>query len=246
MGNLVDSYTPLEVAVLQSVGSFSSTLSLVSVAFTLRRIWLDNKVGTLSLATKIVGVLMVMNFGYALGTLVGRAGALDSTYCNFQAFLIQWWALGTQFWTAVMAWVMYQWMVKKKHPQRLERLVVRNCSICVLTSFLVALIVLLVDLNGPTQTWCWITQSNSDARFYAFFMWAIACWVWCIVIMTIIRTSKAANQKITSGGASGGSDYASVERSIKNKLTMYIAIFVFCWMFTLLARSIEGELSEFL
>ena len=250
MGNLVTAYTPTELAALQSVGTFSSTLSLVACIVTLHRIWGDAKVGSLSLATKIVAVLLSINFFYAMATITGYAGSRNATFCTFNGFGIQAFGLATQFWMTVMAWIMYRWIVKKKHPQRLERLIPKSLLTCLTLAFADALIVLSFKMYGPTDTWCWISEQHTNARFYSFYIMLVLAWVWCIVLMIWIRAFQQfrSEGQFDHPGANAHSTvnagYDVVERSIKNKLTSYIGLYVFCWAFPLINRSAEAFLRK--
>ncbi len=75
-------YTQKELDVIQVCGTVTSIISLSAILYVSRSFYRERE--SLSIASKLVGVLFVFDFGLTICYGVGRQGARHSGFCQLQ------------------------------------------------------------------------------------------------------------------------------------------------------------------
>ena len=71
-----------QLATIQALGTVSGSLSVISILYVSRIIYKER--ATLSIASKLVAVLLFIDFGLSICYAIGRSGSLNPAFCQFQ------------------------------------------------------------------------------------------------------------------------------------------------------------------
>jgi len=229
-------FTPLQVDQLQAIGSFTGSLSLVGLCFAFRKMWIERHVNR-SLAARLVFWLLLMDFVDAMVYAVGHRAFLMPNFCTFQGFVIQWQGVAIQMWTTFIIWNMYQWIVKKKNAEKLSRKIPLWLTLISIGSAVPAFA--LIGKYGSTQIWCWVPKTYDVSRFFSFYVPLIIFISLNSLGITYIITAMRFFADKEKLGVSKNSAMVVAEASIRRKLESYVFIFIVCWGFGLLNRTVE-------
>lgn len=177
------------------------------------------------------GVLLVLNFVSAFMLSIGRGSFESHDLCQFQGVMVQWCGLSVQLWTTYISYKMYLLVAKRANPRKILEHRTRDALIIIASSFSIAMIFLCVGAYGKDHDWCWIDRKNAEFRFYALYVSLISCMSICAMFLVAIYISLL---------GSDDEGLAITERSVGNKLSAYVLIFIFCWSFGLINRIVES------
>lgn len=229
-------------ASIQAIETLGSTISLLAIVTVY---WKQSSEGQANFTSALLlRSLCAFDFILAIFFAIGRAGHLNKDLCIFQGFMIQWFSTAIMLWVVMLSYIMYQWVVVKKHLKRMERTVKRGIAAILVFSFLLALIVLGVGGYGDVYLWCWIEADQPLLRGFTFdFILGLS---WCVSLFALRKISTSITERIQSYSLSNhinellGNNNFSVEK----KLTLYIGSFIFIWFFAVLNRAVESALNR--
>ena len=176
----------------------------------------------------------VLTFFYA----IGRGGMENDGFCQFQALMIQWFSVAAFLWMSLMSYIMYQWIVRKKHPKRMDKTIRRNQIAIMVSSFILAIILLGSGVYGDSYMWCWIKGGYDGVRLGCFEIILLISWAMnMFVLYAVNRSLQMRTQKSSVSARIGNLLNANLD--VQRKLTFYVGVFTFVWFFALLDRFVE-------
>jgi len=187
-----------------------------------------------------------------------------SVVCIFQGFMVQF-SLCAVCWSAVMALNFYSLVVRRTNARRLRRLLKYEFAVLLVTFAIVALIALGLEVYGDAGLWCWIANDfpyHQLGLFYTFVVisWAIS--IYCLIavqgveMVPLIATGHPQDSSdmldLSARTVAAKEDaHAAAKESaaaVRSRLSKYIFIFIFIWIFGLTNRivgTIQYETQSF-
>jgi hypothetical protein len=157
---------------------------------------------------------------------------------RLQGLLIQWFSLAAILWVVLMAFQMRQWIVAKKHPKRIQNTMRSYLRVIVVSTGILAIILLASGTYGDAYLWCWISPEYELVRFFCFDMILFASWavigflLWEVAVSLNVRLKRSSmNARVL--------DLLNSNTAIQKKLTVYVGIFALVWMVAILNRLVE-------
>jgi len=158
--------------------------------------------------------------------------------------MIQWFALTGIFWLACNGYQLYKWVVRKKQANGIRKKLKRYACACFFISGIIALSLLGYDSYGVTNTWCWIdgtTNESSKLRFGLFYVFLIIAWIYNGIILSSISWTVSKRVALNNSHQSNkDSQLKSAELVIRNRLQVYLGVFVLTWIFSLINALVVG------
>lgn len=132
-----------------------------------------------------------------VATLMARTytGDINSTGCQFQAFLIQMFMPADALWTLAMAVNVYLTFYYKYDAQRLRRMEIPYLLLCYGIPFTVAIVYVFVSspakgrFYGNATLWCWVSPSWDIFRIATFYGP-----VWIVILVTFFIYIRAGSE----------------------------------------------------
>jgi hypothetical protein len=231
---MIDSHPDYIYPLLQSLQTFSSSLSLIGCSITMYTMIRGKN--TKSLTNNLLFYLLILDIVTSIFYAVGISGTINSDFCQLQGLVVQWFGLAGIIWVTYMSFQMYQWIVRKLSPDRLMKYTKKHFLIILALTGLLGIILLGLGSYDDATIWCWIDQRRTDLRFFCFYLMLIPAWIFTITItnyvsLTLRKSIHESDQKNIHLQMS--------ERNIQRKLGRYVFIFIFTWFFPLLNRFLE-------
>jgi hypothetical protein len=228
---------------VQVIEVLSGSLSAISCIAISRKIWRER---TSHVTNQMLLSLFFIDFVLGIVYAIGRSATFVSGLCQFQGFLLQWFEVAALLWNILMAYLMYQWIVMKKHPKRMEK-TIKKCQIALFAvTFVLAVGLLAGNTYGSSYLWCWITIEYEWARVAFFEIILLIAWITNMVMLQVVFASlnnRLSRHNNTSVHAKIGSLLDSTI-AIQRKLVLYVAAFLFLWSFPLINRFVEYGTGE--
>lgn len=249
-GNLVwnkdesEDMTSLQSNSLQSAATISSAASIIFIVYT---VWMRRGETELSFPNKLIAFEMLLNLIMSFATLPGRCGSIDGCsekFCHFQGFVVELSGFASHCWMAFVAWKMYQWIVLKKHEDRLRKKLPSTFGTIALAALIITIIITSNDKIGQCAAWCWVNGEKrnniSEFRMWGYYAWLIGSWSFNVIVLIFISLfmRKSAISTIHF------KQRLALEAAVQDKLTLYIFVFSFCWFFSVLDFVIEFCLNK--
>ncbi|KAG5970550.1 hypothetical protein E4U55_001629 [Claviceps digitariae] len=133
----------------------------------------------------------VANAGASIASMMGYDGlrmGVDSTLCQAQGFIFEWFMQADPWWSCAMAVNVFLVFFNNADPSLFQRYTWVYCIICFGGPMVPAVVLVSVrgDPKGPmigdAALWCWISPSWSIVRLYAYY---IPIWI-CIILSIIV------------------------------------------------------------
>mmetsp|Transcript_43548 Transcript_43548/g.136603 ORF Transcript_43548/g.136603 Transcript_43548/m.136603 type:complete len:518 (-) Transcript_43548:28-1581(-) len=176
----------------------------------------------------LVLILSVIDMLASSHWLMGELGDTSDAFCDYQGFMIQWWALAGIVWNGCMANSLYNWLVLKKTPEQLARHVYYHVALTVGGCGIVAVVLLGLDHYAFANLWCWISADYNAERFYCFYFILFLTWAYNgFVFISVANAAK---------DATGNRE---AQKKLQTKLKLFIGAFVLSWFFGGVNRTLQ-------
>jgi hypothetical protein len=226
-----------EDTAIQVVEVLSGSLSVISCIIIFRKIWNER---SNHVTNQMLLSLFFIDFVLGILYAIGRSAVLNPGICQTQAFLLQWFEVAAMLWTILMSYLMFQWIVRKRHPKRMEKIIKRFQIFIFVISFILAVILLGINSYGDTYLWCWITSDQEWRRVLFFEAILIGAWIINMIMLNLVFASikgRFIYQKTSLHARLGNLLDSTI--AIQRKLILYVSAFLFLWSFAVINRSIE-------
>lgn len=177
--------------------------------------------------------LIVLNLIISLMYAIGLSRNHIHGFCQLQGFTIQWIGLAEALCIVNINYSLYGWIARNKSYQNNIRRKADYIFITImLTTLVLALILLGTIQYEPTETWCWIGLDNFRLRFYLYYLFIlISGGVISFFLRQVIL--KLHLQSIISAREYDHGLEDSIIK-LKNKLLLSVAIYICTWGFGLI------------
>lgn len=220
---------------IQVAQTICGVVSMVVCAIVAQKIYKER---TRNVTNNMLLFLFAIDIVLGLFYAIGRGAIASSGFCQFQALIIQWFSVAAFAWMCLMSYIMYQWIVRKKHPKRMEKTIKRNQIAIMVFSFLLAIILLGTGVYGDAYLWCWITSAHEAVRVGCFEIILLASWFINLVVLYEVRRSIHNRMHQSSVSIRVG-NLLNSNMTVQKKLMTYVGVFTFVWFFALLDRFVE-------
>jgi hypothetical protein len=226
---------------VQAIETIGGSLSCVVCLYVARQVHKQRSRNvTNSMLVHLFLVDAALTFFYA----IGRGGMENKGFCQFQGLMIQWLSVATFLWMMLMIYIMYQWIVRKKHPKRMEKTINRSKFAMMFVSFVLSIILLATGAFGDSYLWCWITLDHVAARIICFEI--ILFFSWIASAFALYEINRSLKVRIDQKGSVSAriGQLLNSNLSVQKKLTAYVSVYIFVWFFTILDRSVEYSMGH--
>lgn len=225
-----------EKAAIQAIQTIFGTASLIASIIMAHKLY--HEVNT-NMFTRMLRSLCFIDIILSLFFLIGRAGNVNMGICQLQALVIQWFSTAAMLWVILLSYQMYQWVVLKKHPKRMEKIIKRSIICIFLFSGLLAFVLLGIEAYDHAFLWCWISPDKPAYRIAFFEVILLASWLISLVVLQLVSKSVAERVQSSRLHANITTMLGQNSYSIEKKLSLYIGSFIVIWFFALLNRVVE-------
>ena len=142
---------------------------------------------------------------------------------------------------------MYKWVVLKKQAHGIRKKLKRYAVACFLLSGIIAVGLLGSGNYSPNAVWCWIGSDNRSSfglRFVFFYMFLLIAWLYNAIILGTISTTIARRIDQETKVTGKKTSLLTAEQTIRNRLLVYLGIFVFTWFFCFLNGIVQAVANE--
>ena len=229
-------FTDEEADILQGQASASSAVSMICSITILVQLLKNRRSWSVDRATKeLVAILCVIDtLSSAHYLLGGEIGASSETMCDYQGFMIQFWALAGIIWNSCMAHSLLCWIVQKKPQAYLEGMIKWYALVAFGSSLVIAIVLVAKSRFANATLWCWIGADFPELRFYCFYFILLIAWGYNSYVF--FRVAHSTRNLLDSNQRSATAD---VGNKLRFKLQLFIAGFILIWAFGLLNRVLQ-------
>lgn len=152
---------------------------------------------------------------------------------------MQWFGIASISWNVLMAYHMSSWIVRRKHPKRIEKTVKEYIVIIFTLSGVLALILLGINSYSDSYIWCWIDSEKKYLRIFCFDIILLMSWI--VVIVSLFQVNRSVQNRKRNNNLLMNrlNKLLDNDRIIQKKLMLYVSIFIFTWFFMILNRLYE-------
>ncbi|PHH60880.1 hypothetical protein CDD81_1085 [Ophiocordyceps australis] len=187
------SLTPSEISALITIERTGAGLSMVAILLTLLSFGLFSKLRTMP--NHFLALASLANAGASVASMMGYDGVdkgQDSSLCQAQAFIFEWFMQSDPWWSCAMAVNVLLVFFFNVNPVKIHRRLWIYCLVCFGGPFIPA--VVLISLQGDSRgavygdatLWCWIGPQWSLVRLYAYYIPIWLCLFTSLVIYVLV------------------------------------------------------------
>eukprot|EP00744_Colponema_vietnamica_P017789 GILI01025038.1.p1 GENE.GILI01025038.1~~GILI01025038.1.p1 ORF type:complete len:290 (+),score=57.27 GILI01025038.1:123-992(+) len=134
----------------------------------------------------------------------------DSTLCYVGSSLTQFFNVATFFWTSIIAFNIYQALVKVRSNDEVKKLEIFYHIVGWGVPLILLIVVIATDALGYSGLWCWISNANQWQRWACYYAWLCLLLVYNVFIY--FRISRSADVDDT--------------RLVNRRLRLYLMAFI--------------------
>ncbi|PNY23205.1 Cyclic AMP receptor-like protein A [Tolypocladium capitatum] len=183
------SLSPGQIDILITIERTGAGLSMVAIFLTVLTFFVFKKLRTTP--NLFLVVASIANAGASTASMMGYDGLRmgeDSSLCQAQAFIFEWFMQSDPWWSFAMAVNVFLVFFYNANPASFRRYLWVYCLVCFGGPMIPAIVLISIrgDPRGPVYgdaaLWCWIGPNWSLVRLYAYY---IPIWV-CILLSIVI------------------------------------------------------------
>ena len=190
----------------------------------------------IKLKLKMMMCLSMSIFIRSVAKIFGSNGSLhlephDNSFCQMQAFFINFGGLSTFFWFSAIAMFMYKVAFIRYNALSSRKYVTNSCFICIFGPFALSLLPFSTKSYGNAGHWCWIKSADAFISWENF--WKISVfYLWVIIDIPIILCIY---YKVRSRGQS-----RVLDNAITGRFAWFPLLLIFGYGAALMRRSWEA------
>ncbi|KAM0432938.1 hypothetical protein ACHAPT_004643 [Fusarium lateritium] len=182
-------FSPQEIDVLITIERVGAGCSMVAITLVMLSYWAFKKLRT----TPNLFLLFasMANAGASVASMIGYDGlerGEDSTLCQAQAFIFEWFMQSDPWWSFAMAINVFLVFFFNANPRTFRQYAWLYCIVCFGGPMIPAIVLISVRghpdglIFGDATLWCWIGTDWSLVRLYSYY---IPIWVFSLLSIVI-------------------------------------------------------------
>ncbi|KAJ4149267.1 hypothetical protein NW754_000706 [Fusarium falciforme] len=218
-------FSPQEIDVLITIERVGAGCSMVAITLVMLSYWAFKKLRT----TPNLFLLFasMANAGASVASMIGYDGlerGEDSTLCQAQAFIFEWFMQSDPWWSFAMAINVFLVFFLNANPRTFRQYAWLYCVICFGGPMIPAIVLISVRdhpdglIFGDATLWCWIGTDWSLVRLYSYY---IPIWIFSLLSIIIYIAvgfhvfhhrnllRNVAADRLGSGEKNGNNPYSS-------------------------------------
>ncbi|PHH77384.1 hypothetical protein CDD82_3542 [Ophiocordyceps australis] len=187
------SLTPSQISALITIERTGAALSMLAILLTLVSFGLFSKLRTMP--NHFLALASLANAGASVASMMGYDGVdkgQDSSLCQAQAFIFEWFMQSDPWWSCAMAVNVLLVFFFNVNPVKIHKRLWIYCLVCFGGPLIPAVILICLQgdsrgaVYGDATLWCWIGPQWSLVRLYAYYIPIWLCLFTSLVIYVLV------------------------------------------------------------
>jgi len=183
------SFTNEQNEVLSAIRIIASSISMMGSLFIIV-MYLAYK-DLRKFAFKLVVMLSLCDVILGIGNYLGD-GNQDNILCRIQAFIIQFGSISGVFWTAVIAYSIWEVILRQPPSSNIEGKLKKFHIVVWSSSLFLSILPFFTNSYGDADGWCWISKYRNHSSVWGT-VWRMGCFyipLWITIVFIVIIYKK--------------------------------------------------------